>query len=305
MLSGGAQQCGKRSQPAPELHLGGTGVAARSLAREKHSFAAAAAAAARRGRSRGAQRGVHFRVLIWVRERDVWGAAIGRPCRWPGVRPCSVMFMCSLRTAKDVRHEADAATVCVCYSIRRPVVVQAGSFLREGGSDALFELYPTATGTFVDEYERLYVQDGRGLLYRLLQVPPEFVEQQAEGAVSSPTVLVLVGNLEDPSDPPVNAGMLFVVQEDGDVAPLEDAEGNQYGVSMAELNRIKRERSPTLGEERVPQLEEVLSSSQMMQIERDIAKLDADPDDADAEAAVVRDGEMAARAQLEAAGITS
>ena len=185
------------------------------------------------------------------------------------------------------------------------MVVQAGSFLREGGSDALFELYPTATGTFVDKYERLYVQDGRGLLYRLLQVPPEFVEQQAEGAVSSPTVLVLVGNLEDPSDPPVNAGMLFVVQEDGDVAPLEDAEGNQYGVSMAELNRIKRERSPTLGEERVPQLEEVLSSSQMMQIERDIAKLDADPDDAEAEAAVVRDGEMAARAQLEAAGITS
>lgn len=217
----------------------------------------------------------------------------------------AVFVMCSLRTAKDVRNEADAATMCVCYSIRRPVVVQAGSFLREGGSDALFELYPTATGTFVDEYERLYVQDGRGLLYRLLQVPPEFVEQQAEGAVSSPTVLVLVGNLEDPSDPPVNAGMLFVVQEDGDVAPLEDAEGNQYGVSMAELNRIKRERSPTLGEERVPQLEEVLSSSQMMQIERDIAKLDADPDDADAEAAVVRDGEMAARAQLEAAGITS
>ena len=43
----------------------------------------------------------------------------------------------------------------------------------------------------------------------------------------------------------------------------------------------------------------------MMQIERDIAKLDADPDDAEAEAAVVRDGEMAARAQLEAAGITS
>ena len=55
MRSGGAQQCGKRSQPAPELHLGGTGVAARSLAREKHSFAAAAAAAApRAGGARGA-----------------------------------------------------------------------------------------------------------------------------------------------------------------------------------------------------------------------------------------------------------
>ena len=85
------------------------------------------------------------------------------------------------------------------------------SLFRESGSDALFELYPTATGQLVDQYERLYVQDGRGFLYRLMQVPPEFVGAEESG--SAPTVLVLVGNLEDPSDPPLNAGMLFTLSE--------------------------------------------------------------------------------------------
>ena len=85
--------------------------------------------------------------------------------------------------------------------------------------------------------------------------------------------------------------------------PLEDADGNQYGVSMAELNRIKRERTPTLGQQRVPDLEEVLSPSLQEKISRDMARLDANPDDAEVEAAVVADGELAAALQLEAAGI--